>query len=304
LEVLKASDPSPQVVIADVNVERAQLSLEDAQEVHDAAVARWWEKEEIREGTARGVHMAELSLKVAEANYQQALQDLEAHKYNVQIQEQEVALARMRLEKLKAGLDVEEMRLTVERLKAQLSDARLTAPFDGQILLVRVTEGRMVEAYNPVMVVGDPSELEVSAELSGSQMQDLVEDMPVVCTLTSRPGEEIPGHIRRLPYPYGSGGSVSSSLEEEDESTRITLEALEDIELGLGDLMHVAVVLESKEDVLWLPPQAIRTFEGRKFVVIQEGEGQRRVDVKIGIESEDRVEIEEGLSQGQIVIGQ
>jgi multidrug efflux pump subunit AcrA (membrane-fusion protein) len=66
----------------------------------------------------------------------------------------------------------------------------------------------------------------------------------------------------------------------------------------------VNVVLERKDDVLWLPPQAIRTFEGRKFVVVQEeGEAQRRVDVKVGIESEDRVEIEEGLTEGQVVIG-
>jgi len=68
--------------------------------------------------------------------------------------------------------------------------------------------------------------------------------------------------------------------------------------------VRITVVLERKEDVLWLPPQAIRTFEGRKFVVVQEGEGQLRVDVKVGIESEDRVEIEEGLTEGQIVIGQ
>jgi multidrug efflux pump subunit AcrA (membrane-fusion protein) len=73
--------------------------------------------------------------------------------------------------------------------------------------------------------------------------------------------------------------------------------------LELGDIVRVTVVLERKDDVLWLPPQAIRTFEGREFVVVQEGEAQRRVDVKIGIESDDRVEIEEGLTEGLIVIG-
>jgi hypothetical protein len=38
-------------------------------------------------------------------------------------------------------------------------------------------------------------------------------------------------------------------------------------------------------------------------VVVQDGESQRRVDVKVGIESTDRVEIEEGLTEGQIVVG-
>jgi hypothetical protein len=70
-----------------------------------------------------------------------------------------------------------------------------------------------------------------------------------------------------------------------------------------GDLVRVAVVLEQKDDVLWLPPAAIRTFEGRKFVVVQEGAGQRQVDVILGIESEDRVEIVDGVKENEVVVG-
>jgi len=54
--------------------------------------------------------------------------------------------------------------------------------------------------------------------------------------------------------------------------------------------------------VLWLPPQAIREFGGRKFVVLQEGDVQRRVDVKVGVVSDDRVEIITGLNEGQVVV--
>jgi multidrug efflux pump subunit AcrA (membrane-fusion protein) len=37
-------------------------------------------------------------------------------------------------------------------------------------------------------------------------------------------------------------------------------------------------------------------------VVVQDSDTQRRVDVKIGITSDDRVEILEGLEEGQVVI--
>ena len=66
--------------------------------------------------------------------------------------------------------------------------------------------------------------------------------------------------------------------------------------------MRAMVVLESKKDILWLPPQAIRTFEGRTFVVVQDGQGQRRVDVVTGIQAEDKVEIVSGLEEGQVAI--
>jgi multidrug efflux pump subunit AcrA (membrane-fusion protein) len=68
--------------------------------------------------------------------------------------------------------------------------------------------------------------------------------------------------------------------------------------------MQVEVELERKEDVLWLPPQAIRTFDGRRFAVIQDGDVQRRVDVSVGIQTADRVEIVEGLTADQVVVGQ
>jgi multidrug efflux pump subunit AcrA (membrane-fusion protein) len=53
-----------------------------------------------------------------------------------------------------------------------------------------------------------------------------------------------------------------------------------------------------------LPPDAIRSFEGRRFVVIREGDRDRRVPVEIGIETEDLVEITEGVEEGDIIVGQ
>ena len=67
--------------------------------------------------------------------------------------------------------------------------------------------------------------------------------------------------------------------------------------------MRVTAEVESAEDVIWLPPQAIRNFNGRLFTVVQDGDVQRRVDVRIGVEAEDRVEILEGVEEGQTVVG-
>jgi len=70
----------------------------------------------------------------------------------------------------------------------------------------------------------------------------------------------------------------------------------------VGELIRVTVVVERRDNVLWVPPEAVRTFEGREFVVVRDGETQRRVDVEIGIRGDDRVEIEAGLTEGEIVV--
>jgi hypothetical protein len=146
--------------------------------------------------------------------------------------------------------------------------------------------------------------MEVSAELVSNQMEDLSEGMVAEIFLTSRPGVTLAGSVRQLPYPYGSGGR-GQTVEDMDKSTRITIDASPtEAGFAMGDLVRVTVELERKADVLWLPPQALRIFDGRRFAVLQDGDVQRRVDVEVGIETPDRVEIESGLEEGQTVVGQ
>jgi len=186
-------------------------------------------------------------------------------------------------------------------LQAQITDTLILAPFDGKVTAVSTAEGKAVQGFKPVIIVADPSELEARAELSTDDMKKLSEGQKVAVVPIEYPGQELEGSIRALPYPYGSGGSVTD-LDEKDRATHVTV-LLNGLDLEAGNLVRVTVVLERKDDVLWLPRAAIRTFEGRKFVVIQEGAGQRQVDVTLGIESEDRFEIVDGLEEGQVVIG-
>jgi len=302
----RINDPGPQVAIAEVDLERAQIALADAQEEHQKALDRVWEPEEVREATAYVLHQQELNLKVAEARYQQAIQSSQSHYYDIELLEQDVALAQLYLDEVEVGADVQRAELAVARLEDLLADAQVIAPFDGRILALSLTEGRMVDAYRQVMIIADMDELEVSADLGADEMEELAEGMRVTMVLSNRPGVEFEGEIRTLPYPYGGGGIVSSSSSgESDRSTRILLDG-DPAELGLevGNAVQVTVILEQKDDVLWLPPEAVRSFEGRDFVVVVEDDGQRRVDVTLGIEAEEKVEIRDGLTEGQIVIGQ
>jgi len=241
-------------------------------------------------GSAYDQRKAELQLEMAQINLDWAKSQF-PNKYELALKEHEVALAQ----------------LALDQITAAITGTQIIAPFDGQILeTTGLAEGRGAEAFKPVAVVADVNRLEVSADLQTTELQKLSEGLPTTVTLVGQPGEELTGSIRRLPFPYGSGSLDDSGAQAgtEGQSARVTLDQ-SPLEGGyeLGDLVRVIVILERKADVLWLPPQAIRTFEGRKFVVIQEDTGQHRVDVKVGIESDDRVEILEGVTEGQVVVG-
>jgi hypothetical protein len=96
--------------------------------------------------------------------------------------------------------------------------------------------------------------------------------------------------------------SSSSSEEESDQFVRISLEG-EEAMLTMGEVATVILSLERRESALWISPAALRTFQSRDFVIIQDGEVQRRVDVRLGLQSPERVEILEGLNEDQVVLG-
>jgi multidrug efflux pump subunit AcrA (membrane-fusion protein) len=242
------------------------------------------------------------------ANYERALQRKRQAQLDIQLQQQQIRLAEMAMEQSDAEVDsqlvraVERAQLTVDRLTAQLDNTQVISPIAGKVTSVGAFEGRTVNAFRPVFVVADETDLEITAEPLTAQMQRLAEGLTASIALSAYPGQELSGVIHQLPYPYGRGGG-SAQVDTPDKFTRISFEP-GDLAVQPGDLVRVIVVLEQKDDTLWLPPAAIRTFAGRQFVVVQEEGRQRRVDVTIGIESSDRVEIIDGLEEGDVVVGQ
>lgn len=294
-------------ILAELEIDGLERELESAQLELERAQVRLQQAE-----TEHGyqVRIAQTNLEVTQLQLQAMQGGAAPDSTAIAIQQKEVDLAALGVERLNDGIDplmasdVTRAELAVEKLLAEIAESQIIAPFDGQLLSISLTPGQAVNAYMPVSTIADVNNLEVSAELVSNQMEDLSEGMVAAIFLTSRPGVTIAGAVRQLPYPYGSGGR-GQTVEDMDKSTRVTIdESSTDEGFELGDLVRVTVELERKADVLWLPPQALRIFDGRRFALLQDGDVQRRVDVTVGIETPERVEIESGLEEGQLVVGQ
>lgn len=211
-----------------------------------------------------------------------------------------------------AQVALEQAKLQSSDLDTAIADAQITASMDSKVLSIALLEGEDIKAFDPRISVGDDSKLELGATLTAEQMQSLAEKMPATIRVASRPADKLTGSIRSLPYPYGTGNGAGSTPSTsstgsgpgQDTSARIALDNPSGMAgLRLGDLVEVAVVLKSVSNVLWLPPQAVRSFEGRTFVVIKNPSGlSTRADVKVGIQNEAQIEIKDGLKAGQEVV--
>lgn len=301
----QADNESAGLISASIELSRAQERVAEAAYEFQKARDRHWEPEEIVESYAKILQQAEEDLIIAEARYNDTVTSSNTGSYDARSQQLDLQLAQLRVDQLKRGvdllleLDVEKAQLDMAEIERQIGDAQLIAPFTGEILSINVRPGDRAEAFATVMVLADPGDLEITASLGAEQLEKMSIDQPATIQLRNRPEEAFGGSVRSLPYPYG-GGAVGEASE--DDVARITPDT--PIALELGDLANVTITLEEKDDILWLPPAAIRTFQGRTFVVIEEDGVQRRVDVRLGIESDERVEILEGLEAGQTVIGE
>lgn len=283
----------------------AELDLgEKLNQFKQAQIALDQAKLALQRGQAKqkfAVQLAQLDLEEAQTKQKQATAPEDRQLADIAVRRAQINLEQARqitdedLEK-----QVATAQLAYEGIKAQVDAGRLYAPYDGQVAGVAVQPGAAVEAYKPVLSVMDPRQREIRVDsVVSTDLQRLSAKQPVTLRFSRYPDQPVKGVVQRLP-----GGATGAGGAPADPSLHISYDPGK-LDLDIGDLAQVIVTLQRKEKVLWLPPQAIRTFQGRRFVVI-EGEGgrQRRVDVKLGIESADKVEIVEGLKEGQKVIGQ
>lgn len=285
------------LIAADRALREAERAVEQAKrtadKAHEAEIVKNGQSDEKLEEAQRKLDsiingkgnkdLIEAQRKVKDA--QLALEEVQAGSYNTQ---------------QKA---VEDAQRRLDKAQKKVEDGRVIAPQNGQLLAISISEGDTVTAFDPLIEIADPSQLEVASELSAEQMKQLAEGQPVEINTLSRPDVVMPAIIRLMPAPYGSGGS--GAVQEQDRTTRFKILDLKGQEVEAGvTIVKIRIVLEHKDNVLWLPPEALRSFEGRRFVVVREGDRERRVTVKTGIETEDKIEILEGLKEGDVIVGQ
>jgi RND family efflux transporter MFP subunit len=299
LQQAREKNFGPQLELAQAEIARAERALADANAGLTSARNTPADKEMIP-GFEKMVMDAQIQIARARSDYQNLLQQQATHQFDISIMAKDVERVRLAMERIDSAIDpnleraVEVNRLSLERLEAQLARMQIVAPFDGRISSESLEVGKNIRAFDPVVIVAKPGGLEAAAELSQSRLAEIAVGQKVSVTLSSVPGKVYTGEVRRLPQ---TGAATTAT----DRSVRVAIEGADD-DLKQGDLARVTIVTASKDNALWLPPQALRNFQGRRFVVVRDADGERRSDVKVGLQGEDRIEILSGVLEGQIVV--
>jgi multidrug efflux pump subunit AcrA (membrane-fusion protein) len=123
----RASDPTPQVTMAQVELERAKIALDDTQDEYNKALDRPWEDQAIRDAWAKQLKQVQLNYRLAEAQLAGAQGAQQAHVFYLaalaaQIEGGKAQLTRAGVDGAEAGLD--QVRTAVRAADIQVIQAQ------------------------------------------------------------------------------------------------------------------------------------------------------------------------------------
>jgi len=202
---------------------------------------------------------------------------------------------------------VKRNELSLQRLETLLSERRITAPYDGIILRVNLREGQSVEGYSTVIDIGDPNDLVVRAQFDWEIRDKLSQSTETYMYLsTSEEDEDTFWQVTFLPnfLPISESEATNSLIPTADYFYFELENESENEEFTVGRSIFLKVILGRKENALLLPPAAIREYKGLYFVIVQDGERRRRVEInEIGLQSTEYWEVIGDLQPGDQVVG-
>jgi Cu(I)/Ag(I) efflux system membrane fusion protein len=202
-----------------------------------------------------------------------------------------IRIGRSRLEKLgmSAG-QIEE----ITRSRRSNPRLRVLAPQDGIVTELRVREGQYVQPMTDAVLISDLSEVWVQAEVFERQTSWVRVGAPAEAYLPGRPGEALEGSVDFI-YP---------TVDMKTRNLKVRLRfANPKGDLKPGMYADVVIFGGKKGGVLTVPREAVIRESQKARVILALGDGRFQPrDVRTGIETTDRVEILEGLAEGDVVV--
>jgi membrane fusion protein (multidrug efflux system) len=193
----------------------------------------------------------------------------------------------------KIKFDLETQRAAYELAALELSYTRIVAPIDGVISERLVKEGNLIQLHQALFRIDDFDPLLGVLNVPERELTTLRPGLTVAMAVDALPGRTFEGKVAR----------VSPVVESATGTFRVTTEFHDDTgTLKSGMFGRISIVFAERDNALTIPRSALMDEDGRTAVFVVRDNKVERADVKIGYTSGQRVEIVEGLTDGDAVI--
>ena len=288
----------------DLEVSQSNLAKQKTQHEYDIAKAQ----ADVYQNQKR-VELAQMDVENSYGASQERAQiNLDMAKKNLQLAQENLDLVSQDNDPYQEQA-VKRNELSVQRLQGLLEERQVLAPYDCIILRSNIRPGQQVDAFFSAFIVGDPSELVVRAQYDFDLATTLSKTTEARLRLNPSDKQDKGQPINFIPNftptSITDQSQVKNSANMTSQFFYFSLPAnITEAQSQVGRQVNVVVVVGRKENALLLPPAAIREYRGLYFVIVQDGDRRRRVEInEIGLKSTDRWEVIGDLRPGDQVLG-
>ncbi len=173
----------------------------------------------------------------------------------------------------------------------------LIAPLDGEVIVKAVDPGQVVTPTDPVVVLSD--RLIVQAQVDETDIGKVKLGQEAEITLDAYPQLVVKAKVDHIYYESKVVSNVT--IYQVD----ILPEKVPE-EFRSGMSANVKIIQESKDNALLVPSEVVRSKNGKSFVFLSEGRGQRqtRQEIKTGVSDGTNTEVLSGLTADDTIAEQ
>jgi HlyD family secretion protein/macrolide-specific efflux system membrane fusion protein len=285
LETLKKNEP--------LEVRQAEALLAERTALRDQAQRHHQRKQSLHKDRLVGnadIEDAARDLAIATARCTQAEISLEHVR------------ARFRTEGATLDKQIRQSTTALEGIDAQRRWRELRSPLavPAQVFAVHQRQGELAggQPQLPVVTLLDPTQLQAHLYIAEADFGRIQVEQPVSLRAAAYPERVLAGRIiRLLPQPVLQENVVYYLAVVEVGTDQRAL-----LRVDMSVTAHVKAGV--KEDVLWLPLAAIRSRPDGWYVLRRGAGGPAEAPVRLGWQEQGRVEVCEGLAEGDEVVVQ
>jgi len=212
---------------------------------------------------------------------QQVLDDAEARQVAAQSQ---VTAAKAQMAQTRARID---------GFKITLSNTSILSPVDGFVSRRMLDPGAFAGANTPILSVVAINTVRLVASVVEKDFKRIHQGVPAVVAVDTFPGEQFRGQVSRV-APVFDPATRTAQIEIEVPNPGYRLKP--------GMYARVQLTVERRTNALTVPRNALVDMSGRRGVFVVEEQTARFQEVRTGLQDAERVEVLDGVVEGQRVV--
>ena len=231
-----------------------------------------------------------------------------------------VNTAKSTLDNAKAEMEaveanIKQAEIEVNTAETNVGYTKITAPMDGTVISVLVSEGQTVNANQTtptIVTIADLSKMKIKPEISEGDITKVKAGQEVSFTILSD-SQTVYHSVIDSVDPANTTTSDSSSTSSLSSSSSSTTSAIyyyanvlidnPDRTLRIGMTTENNIKIANAKDVLLVSNMAIQKRDGKSFVNVLNDKNQPEPrEVETGVQNDFKTEIKSGLNEGEKVI--